>query len=127
MERYAEENLGKDYIKWYLSVILKIGDIQLRSIEKNDLIFAQFGKKLAESNVENTFKNYYQNEANIERLNHELKFAIMLYQAEESSRDCNPQYIEEHRQSIERISQYLKESEIEKPKIDSEFQKKEEK
>lgn len=127
LERYAEENLGKDYIKWYLSVILKIGDIQLRSIEKNDLIFAQFGKKLAESNVENTFKNYYQNEANIERLNHELKFAIMLYQAEESSRDCNPQYIEEHRQSIERISQYLKESEIEKPKIDSEFQKKGEK
>lgn len=44
LKRYAEENLGKDYIKWYLSEILKIGDIQLRSVEKNDLIFAQFGK-----------------------------------------------------------------------------------
>ena len=122
LKRYAEENLGKDYIKWYLSEILKIGDIQLRSVEKNDLIFAQFGKKLAESNVENTFKNYYQNEANIERLTHELKFTEMLYPGEK-----DPRYIAKYDHTIEKISQHLKESEIERPKIDGEFQAKEEK
>ena len=120
--RHEEENRGKAYIKWYLSKILKIDVAQLQDAEKNDLIFAQFGKKLIESNVENTFKNYYQNEANIERLTHELKFTKMLYPGEK-----DPQYIAKYDHTIEKISQHLKESEIERPKIDGEFQKKEEK
>lgn len=126
LERHEEENRGKAYIKWYLSKILKIEAAQLQDAEKNDLIFVRFGKKLLESNLENTFRNYYQNETNLERLDHELKFAIMIYQGEKEL-EKDPKYITKAKNDLDKIYELLEESETEKPKIDSEFQKKEEK
>ena len=120
LERQEKENLGKSHIKWYLSKILGINDIQLEGAESSDLILARFGKKLVESNVEDTFKNYYQNNTNIEVMKHQLNFSIMLYQGAE-----DPQDISKYQHDIEKLNQELKGCETKKTKIDNEFQIKE--
>ena len=97
-----------------------INDTQLEDAESSNLILARFGKKLVESNVEDTFKNYYQNKTNIEVLKHQLKFSIMLYQGAE-----DPQDISKYQHDIEKLNQELEGCETIKIKIDNEFQIKE--
>lgn len=120
LERQEKENLGKNHIKWYLSKILGINDTQLEDAESGNLILARFGKKLVESNVEDTFKNYYQNKTNIEVMKHQLNFSIMLYQGAE-----DPQDISKYQHDIEKLNQELEGCEMKKTKIDNEFQIKE--
>lgn len=93
-----------------------IDDTQLEDAESGNLILARFGKKLVESNVEDTFKNYYQNKTNIEVMKHQLNFSIMLYQGAE-----DPQDISKYQHDIEKLNQELEGCEMKKLKLTMNF------
>lgn len=73
LPHYAEEKSnGKNYIIGYLNSILKIDKCQTDMVRSNDILLAEFGKNLVESEMQKTFTQYYVNEGRLKRTKYTL-------------------------------------------------------